>query len=124
MGRAGEDRAVRANAGQHDGKADGGEHEDDRGVGGQLGEEVGCAAWAEGCLRTLAAKGSGEIGRLTLLQEDYADDEEGDDNVQDNEKIEHRGKLKPLGAKDETREMVSGECGNRCERDLNPCLRR
>jgi hypothetical protein len=85
-----EDRTVAASAGEHYGEADRGKHEDDRGVSGELGEQVGCTARAEGCLRTLAAKGSGEVGRFSLLQKHNADDEEGNDNMQDNEKIEHR----------------------------------
>jgi hypothetical protein len=90
---AGEDRAVAADAGEHDGEADGGEHEEDCGVGGELGEEVRCATRTEGCLRTLAAKGSSQVGGFTLLQENYADDEERDDYMQDNEKIDHRSSL-------------------------------
>ena len=73
------------------GEADGGEHEEDGRVGGELGEEVGCATGPEGRLRALAAEGTGEVGGLALLEEDDADDEERDDNVQDDEKNDHRG---------------------------------
>ena len=59
---AGEDGVVAARAGEQNSKADGGEHEENGRVGGELGEEIGCAAGAEGCLRTLAAEGSGEVG--------------------------------------------------------------
>jgi hypothetical protein len=83
---AGEDGVIAAGAGEQDGKTDGGQHEDDGGVGGEFGEEVGCAPRAEGCLRALAAEGSGEVGRLSLLEEDDADDKERDDNVKGNEK--------------------------------------
>src|ERR1700722_15713063 len=87
---AGEDGVVAAGAGEQNGEANRGEHEDDGRVGGELGEEVGCAAWAEGCLRTLAAEGSCEVGGLALLEEDDADDEERDNDVEDNDYIEHR----------------------------------
>jgi len=85
---AGEDGMVGAGAGEQDGKADGGEHKDDGGVGGEFGEEVGCAARAEGCLGPLAAKGSGEVGGFPLLEEDDANDEERDDDVKGNEKTD------------------------------------
>ena len=82
---AGEDGMVAAGAGEQNGEANRGEHEDDGRVSGELGEEVCCAAGAESCLRTLAAEGSGEVGGLALLEEDDADDEERDNNVEDND---------------------------------------
>src|SRR5260370_10467398 len=94
---AGEDGAVCAGAREQDGEADGAEHEDDGGVGGQLGEEVGCAARAEGCLRALTAEGSGEVGGLALLEEDDADEKERDDYVHDNDKNDHCGAYDLLG---------------------------
>ena len=93
----GEDGAVAAGAGEHDGETDGGKHEDDCGPGGELGEEVGCSARAEGCLRALTAEGSGEVSRLALLKEDDTNDEEGNDNVQSHEKSEHCGAGNLLG---------------------------
>src|SRR5580704_11663040 len=69
---AGEDGMVATSAGQQNCEADGGEHEDDGRIGGELGEEVSCAARAEGCLRTLTAEGSGEVGGFALLKEDDA----------------------------------------------------
>ena len=45
-----EDRVVAASAGEQNREADGGEHEDNGRVGGELGEEVGCTAGPEGCL--------------------------------------------------------------------------
>jgi hypothetical protein len=51
-----------AGAREQDGEADGTAHEDDGGVGGQLGEEVGSAARAEGRLRALTAECTGEVG--------------------------------------------------------------
>jgi len=75
---------VVAGARQNDRQADGGEHEDNRRVGGEAGEEVGGAAGAEGSLRTGTAEGSSEVGRLALLKQDYADEEQADDDVQDN----------------------------------------
>jgi hypothetical protein len=85
---AGEDGVVAAGAREKDGETDGGEHEDDRGVGGELGEEVGRAARAEGRLGALTAEGSGEVGGLALLEEDDANDEERDDDVKGNEKTD------------------------------------
>ena len=41
---------VAAGTREHDGEANGGKHEDDRGVGGQLGEEVRGTTGTEGCL--------------------------------------------------------------------------
>lgn len=73
-------------AGHHNGEADGGEHEENCGPGGELGEQVGCAARAEGRLRTLTAECAGEIGALALLQQDDAGEEEADDDVDDDEK--------------------------------------
>src|ERR1700733_1796002 len=82
---AGEDGVVAASAGEQNGEANGGEHEDDGRVGSELGEEVGCAARAERCLRTLSAEGSGEVGGFALLGEYDADDEERDNDVEDND---------------------------------------
>ena len=86
----GEDGAVAAGAGEHDGETDGGKHEDDCGPGGELGEEVGCSARSEGGLRSLAAEGCGEVGGLALLEQDDTDEEERDNDVQDYEKDNHR----------------------------------
>ena len=79
---------VGAGAREEDGEADGAEHEDDGGVGGQLGEKVGCAARAEGRLGALTAEGSGEVGGFALLKEDDANDEERDDDVKRDEKTD------------------------------------
>ena len=78
-----------AGARHHDREADRGQHEDDRGVGRELAQEIGSAARTKSGLRTLAAEGTGEIGRLTLLKQDDADEEEANDNVQDYEKNDH-----------------------------------
>lgn len=88
---AGEDGVLAARAGQHDGQADRGEHEDDGGVGGELGEEVRGTAGTEGGLRTLSAEGSCEVGRLAGLEQHDADEEEANDNVNEDEEIDHRG---------------------------------
>jgi hypothetical protein len=82
---AGKDGVIATSAGKQNGEANGSEHEDDGRVGSELGEEVGCAARAERCLRTLSAEGSGEIGGFALLEEDDADDEERDNDVEDND---------------------------------------
>ena len=86
----GEDRTVAAGAGEQDGEADRGDHEEDGGPGGELGEEVGCSAGSEGGLRSLPAEGSGEVGGLALLKQNDADEEERDNDVQDYEKDNHR----------------------------------
>ena len=103
---AGEDRAIGAGTRECDGEADGGEHEDDGGPGGQFGEEVGGAAGAECCLGTLTAEGSGEVGGFALLEEDDADNEERNDNVDDYEKNDHRSCLYLLGSGEKTGENV------------------
>ena len=86
----GENGVVTAGAGKHDGEADGGDHEEDGRPGGELGEEVGRSAGSKGGLRSLAAEGCGEVGGLALLEQDDADEEERNDDVQDNEKDDHR----------------------------------
>ena len=98
---------VGVGAGEHDGEADGGEHEDDGRPGGELGEEIGGAARSEGGLRSLAAEGSGEVGGLALLKQNDTDEEERDDNVQNNEKNDHRDCLNLLGPE---RCEPSGRC--------------
>ena len=45
-------------------------------------EQVGSAARSKGRLRSLAAEGTGEVRALALLQQDYANQEERDDDVQ------------------------------------------
>ena len=89
---------IAAGAGEHDGEADGGEHKEDGRPGGELGEEVGCAARAEGGLRSLAAKGSGEVGGLALLDQDDADKEEADDDVEGDDEVDHSGGFVDLWA--------------------------
>jgi hypothetical protein len=113
---------IRAGAGEQDSEADGGEHEDDGGVGGELGEEIGCAAGAEGGLRTLAAEGSGEVGGFALLKEDDADDEERDDDVKGNEKTDQHSACNLLESGEKNRRKCVDWCGGG---DLNPyALRR
>ena len=94
---AGENRVVVAGMREHDGESDRGDHEDDGGPSGELGEEVGGSARAEGSLRALAAEGSGQVGGLALLKEDDANYEERNDNVQGHEKSEHCGAGNLLG---------------------------
>ncbi len=101
VGGAGEDGVVAAGAREHDGEADGGEHEKDGRPGGELGEEIGCAAWTESGLRALAAEGAGEVGGLTLLDEDDTDQEEADDDVKGDEEVDHSGLFWTSGAWDE-----------------------
>ena len=85
---AGEDGAVCGGAREKNGEADGAEHEDDGGVGGQLGEEVGCTTGAEGGLGALAAEGSGEVGGTALLDEYNSDEEDAHDDVYDDDEVE------------------------------------
>jgi hypothetical protein len=86
---AGEDGAVCARAGEHDGEGDGDDHEEHRAPCGELGEQVGRAARAKGRLRTLAAECAGEVGGLALLQQHNPDQEQTDDDVNDYQKDEH-----------------------------------
>ena len=65
-----------------DGQGDGKDHEQGSGVAGQLGQQVGGSAGSERGLRSLAAEGSGKIGRLACLEQDDADEEETDDHEQ------------------------------------------
>jgi hypothetical protein len=120
---AGEDRVIGAGAREQDGEANGGEHEEDGRPGGELGEKIGCSARSEGGLRSLATEGSSEVGGLALLEQDDADEEERDENVQDNEKNDHRDCLNLLGPESF---RPSGECLDWCGGgDLNPyALRR
>ena len=121
---------VASRAGEHDREADGGEHEDDGRIGGQLGEEIGCAAGAEGRLRTLTAEGSGEVGGFALLEEDDANDKERDDDMEDDEDIEHRSSVttswfRRFRSEDLISEMRFRGCVDWCGGgDLNPCALR
>ena len=76
-------------AGEHDGERDGDDHEEYRAPCGELGEQVGRAARAEGRLRTLAAECAGEVGGLALLQQHNADQKQTDNDVKHNQKDEH-----------------------------------
>ena len=94
-GVAGENGVVAAEstAGENDGEANGGEHENDRGIGRELGKEIGCSAGAEGGLRSLAPEGAGEVCGFALLEEDDANEKERDDDVDDKDEIEHGAAL-------------------------------
>jgi hypothetical protein len=110
---AGEDGTVGGGAREQDGEADGAEHEDDGRVGSQLGEEVSRAAGAEGCLRTLTAEGTGEVGGLALLEENDADDEERNDNVESDEKTDQHSAYNLLVRREARRKCVDwGGVGN------------
>ena len=69
---------------QRDGRA----HENYRRPGGETGEHIGCSPRAEGCLRALAAKGAGQIGRPALLDEHDADEEQANDHVYNEHNVE------------------------------------
>src|SRR5580698_1852404 len=71
-----------------DGEADRCNHEDNRRPGGKAGKHIGCSAGAEGGLRTLAAEGAGEVGRAALLKQDDADQEEANDHMYGDDKVE------------------------------------
>ncbi len=70
-----------------DKQADGRDHENDGRPGGELGEQVGRTAWTESGLRTLTAKGTGEISALTLLQEHDADQKQADDDMDHGDEV-------------------------------------
>ena len=91
MAGAGEDGVIAAGTGEHDREADGGDHEEHRRPGSELGEEGGCTARAESCLRALSAEGTCEVCGASLLQENDAHDKERDEDVDDENEIEHRG---------------------------------
>jgi hypothetical protein len=97
-GRAGEDGVVAAVAREQDGQRDGEQHEQDGGPGGELGEQVGGAAGTEGGLRALTAEGTGEVGGLALLQKNDADQEEANDDVDEDKKVNHRELCDLFGA--------------------------
>ena len=88
--RSGEDRAVDVRAAQHHGERDGDHHEEHGAPCGELGEQVGRAARAKGGLGALAAEGPGEIGGFALLQQHNKDQKDADDDVNYNQKSEHR----------------------------------
>ena len=96
--RAFEDRAAAGVLADEDKQGDGGDHEDDGSPGGEPGEHVGCAAGTESGLRSLAAEGAGEIGALTLLQQDNRDHEYGDDDVNDGQEDDHSAAFDSKGA--------------------------
>ena len=85
-----ENGAVAAGPREQDGERDRNHHEKNGAPSGELGEQIGCAAWTKGRLRTLTAKCSSQIGRLALLQKYYADQEQTDDDMKNNQEINHR----------------------------------
>ena len=74
---------MRSVAARHeDGESYGGAGEENCRPGRKAGEEVGRATRSKGRLRSLATEGTGEVRALALLQQDYANQEERDDDVQ------------------------------------------
>ena len=71
-----------------DDEADGSAHEDDSRPGREPGEDVGGCAGPEGGLRTLTAKGAGEVRRAALLNEDDTDQKEAHDQVENDDDVE------------------------------------
>lgn len=71
-----------------DSEGQGCDHEDHSRPRGEPCEYVGCRAGTEGCLRTLAAEGAGQIGRTALLDKNHSDEEEANNHVDDNNKIQ------------------------------------
>jgi len=91
LGRCAREYGVVAAGARHQNRQrDGDHHEENGSPCGELGQQVGCAAWAKGRLRTLTAKCSRQIGGLALLQKHYADQKQADDDVNHNQKIDHR----------------------------------
>jgi hypothetical protein len=77
------ENGVRSVAARHkDGESDGGAGEEDCRPGRKACEQVGRAARPKGGLRSLATESTGEVRALALLQQDYANQEERDDDVQ------------------------------------------
>src|SRR5271157_4153607 len=72
-----------------DGEPDGGNHEDDGAPASRAREQVSRGAGSEGCLRALAAEGSGEIGALALLEENDGDQEETNNDVNHDKQVDH-----------------------------------
>jgi hypothetical protein len=64
-----------------DGESDRGEHEYDRSPSGHLGQEIRGSAGTERSLGSLAAKGAREVGTLTLLEKNYPNQDEANNNV-------------------------------------------
>jgi len=107
---AGEDGVIAAAAREQDGQRDGEQHEEHGSPGGELGEQVGRTAGTEGGLRTLAAKGAGEVGGLALLQKNDSDEEEANYDMDEGEKVNHR-ELGDLFGTDATRRSRCRETG-------------
>jgi hypothetical protein len=70
-------------------KPDGGKHENNCRPCRHLGQQVGCSAGTERGLRTLAAKGSGEISALALLEKHYPNQDEANNNVNRTDQPDH-----------------------------------
>jgi len=70
-------------------QANGGEHESDSTPGGGLREDVGRSTWTEGSLRTLSTKSACQVRAFALLQQDYADKEDAEQNMNNGEQDCH-----------------------------------
>lgn len=77
-----------AGADVEDSEADGRDHENDRRPGGEPGEDVSRGTGPKSGLRTLAAKGSGEVSRTALLEQDDSDKKEAHYHVDDDDDVE------------------------------------
>src|SRR5450759_3941289 len=86
-GRVAHDRGPRVRL--HDGEGNRREHEQDEECRGQFVQERGRAARAEGCLRSAATEGTGEIRAFPLLNEDDENQEDADDDVKYDENDDH-----------------------------------
>jgi hypothetical protein len=85
-----EDGAIAAGAARHRYReGNGREHEQDGRPSGEFGKQVSCSAGSESGLRTLAAEGTGEIRRFALLDQNYTDKEQADNNVKNDEQNNH-----------------------------------
>jgi hypothetical protein len=114
---------VAAVAREQDRQANGKEHEEDRCPGRELGQQVGRTARTEGGLRTLAAEGTGQIGRLALLEQNDPDEEEANDDMDEDEKVDHR-KLcdleKPTRGRRVGKSALNGIFGSVRDRGFGP----
>ena len=73
------------------GQADRRKHKDDRRPGGEPRQQVRGTARAEGRLRTLATKGTGNVRGFALLQQHNAHQEEADNHMKDDKKRDEHG---------------------------------
>src|ERR1700760_2490173 len=132
---AGEHRIAAAAALNQDSKPDRREHENNRGPGGHLGQQICRAAGTEGGLRPLPAKSTGQVSTLTLLQEDDSNQDETNNYVESPKYPNHasfnlnlwcgRGDLNPHASRRHPLKMVCLPISPlpQCKKLLDECYR-